>query len=78
MLREEIIETLKYLKVGKAPGPANVYAEMILHSGDVDIRVLMQLCQITQDGKIMQEDRATSVGIHIFKGKGDTVTCIWV
>ena len=57
------------------PGPAMVYAEMILPSGDVGIRVQMQLCQTIQDGRRMQEDRATSVAIPIFKGKGDIMNC---
>ena len=44
---------------------------MILASGDVGIRVLMELCQKMLDGKRMPEDWATSVEIPIFTGKGD-------
>ena len=33
-----------HLKNGMAPWPSEVYAEMILASGDVGIRVLMELC----------------------------------
>ena len=29
LMREEIMETFKYLKIGKAPVPKEVYAEMI-------------------------------------------------
>ena len=61
VMREEIMEAFKYLKIGKTPGPTEVYAEMILASGDVGIRVLMELCQRILDGKGMPEDWATSV-----------------
>ena len=44
MMREEIMEAFKYLKIGKAPGPTEVYTGMILARGDVGIRVLMELC----------------------------------
>ena len=59
------------MKIGKAPGPTEVYAEMILASGDVAIRVLMEPCHKILDGKEMPADWATSVAILIFKGKGD-------
>ena len=66
VMREEIMEAFKYLKIGKAPGPTEVYAEMILASGDVVIRVLMELCHRILDEKRMPEDWATSVEIPIF------------
>ena len=69
------MEALKYLKVGKAPGPSEVYAELILASGDVGISVLMELCQRILDGKGMSADWATCVAIPICKGKGDIMDC---
>ena len=62
-LREEIMEALKHLKIRKAPGPTEVYAEMIPANGDVGIRVLIEICQSILDGNGMPEDRATSVAI---------------
>ena len=38
----------KQLKIVKAPGPSEVYVEMILASGDVGIRVLMTLPENTR------------------------------
>ena len=38
---EKIMEAFKHLKIGMTPGPSEVYAEMILASEDVGIRVLM-------------------------------------
>ena len=48
---------------------------MILGSGDVGIRVLMELCHRILDRKGMPEDWATSVAIPIFKEKGDIMSC---
>ena len=44
MMREEIMEAFKYLKIGKASGPSDAYVEIIIASGDGGIRVLMELC----------------------------------
>ena len=72
-MREDIMETFKYLKIEKAPEPTEVYAEMIIASGDVGIRVLMEHCHRILDEKGMPEDWATSVAIPIFKG--DIMNC---
>ena len=48
---------------------------MIVSSGDVGIKVLMELCYGMLDGKGIPENWATSVAIYIFKGKGDTMNC---
>ena len=57
MMREEIMEAFKYLKIVKAHRPTEVYTEMILDIGDHGIRVLMEHCQRILDGKGMPEDR---------------------
>ena len=69
------MEASKYLKIGMAPASAEVRAEMILASGYVGIRVLMELCHRILDRKVMPEDWATSVVIPIFEGKGDIKNC---
>ena len=75
VMKEEIVEAFKYLKIGKAPVPTEVYAEMILASGEVGIRVLMELCHRILDGRRMLEDRATSVANPISKRKRDIKNC---
>ena len=70
-MREEIMEAFKYFPIRKAPGTTEVYAEMILVSGDVANRVLAELYHRILDAKGMPEDWATSVAIPIFKGRGD-------
>ena len=51
----------------KSPEPSAVYAEIILASGEVGIKVLMEHCQRILDGKGMPVDWATSVAIHLCK-----------
>ena len=69
------MEAFKHLKIERATGPSDVYAEMILASGDVGIRALMELCQRILDGKEMPADWATSVAIPILQVKGDIMNC---
>ena len=59
--------TFKHLKIGRACGPSEAYAEMILSSGDVGIRVLMELFLNILDEKEMPANWATSVAISISK-----------
>ena len=56
MLREEILEAIKHLNIGKVLEPSEVYAEVILSSGDVGIRVLVELCLRILDGQGMPAD----------------------
>ena len=49
------MEALKYLRNGRAPGPSEDYAEMILASGYVGIRVLVEICHRILDEKGMPE-----------------------
>ena len=67
VMSEEIMEAFEYLKIGKAPWPTDVYAEMILANGDVGIIVLMESCHRILDGRGMPKDWATSVAIPIFR-----------
>ena len=51
VLSEEIMEAFKHSKIGQAPWPSDIYAEMILAIVDAGIRVLMKLCHGILDGK---------------------------
>ena len=45
------MEVFKHLMIGEAFGPTDVNAVMILASGDVGIRVLMEPCLRILDGR---------------------------
>ena len=53
------------------PEPSELYAKMILASGDAGIRVLMELCQRILDENGVPADSAMSVAIRIFRANGD-------
>ena len=46
-------------------GPTDVYAEVILASGVVGIRVLVEICQRILHGKRMPDDWTSSIAIPI-------------
>ena len=48
---------------------------MILASGDIAIRILIELCQKILDGKRITEDWVTSVAIPIMNGRGVVINC---
>ena len=68
--QEEVVKAIRELKMGKAAGPLEVSAEMIVASWEIRIGVMVELCQGVLDGRGMPVDLALSVVLPIFKGKG--------
>ena len=60
---------------GKATGPSEVSVEMIVASGEIGVKVMMELCQRVMDGRGMPDEWKTSVIVPMFKGKGDVMSC---
>ena len=75
VMREDIMEAWKYLKIGMAPGPIEAYAESIQTIEDAEMRVLMEICRRIPCGKLMSEDWAISVAIPVFRGKVYIIDC---
>ena len=48
---------------------------MIVASGEIGVKVMMELCQRVLDGKGIPDEWKTSVIVPIFKGKGDVMNC---
>ena len=71
----EIVEAIQGMKSGKATGPSEVSVEMIVASGEIGVKVMMELCQRELDGRKMPDEWKTSVIVPIFKGKGDVMSC---
>jgi len=55
--------------------PSGVTAEMISASGQVEVNVMMLLCQRVLDGKGMSQEWKNCIVVPIFKGKGDSMNC---
>ena len=75
VVRNEIVEAIQSMKSGKATGTSEVSVEMIVASGKIGVKVMMELCQRVLDGRGMPDEWKTSVIVPIFKGKGDVMSC---
>ena len=73
--RNEIVEAMQRMKPGKATGPPEVSVEMIVASGEIGVKVMMELCQRVLDRRGMPNEWKTSVILPVFKGKGDVISC---
>ena len=73
--RNQIVEAIQSMKLGKATGTSEVSVEMIVASGEIGVKVMMELCQHVLDGRGMPDKWKTSVIVPIFKGKGDVMSC---
>ena len=69
ILMTEIVEAIREIKIGKAPGPSEVLAE-IIRNGDVIVRVSMELYQKILDGKRIPLYWAMSTAVHKIKLHG--------
>ena len=73
--RVEIVEAMQKMISGKATRPSEVSVEMIVASGEIGVKVMMDLGQRVLDGRGMPDKWKTSVVVPIFKGKGDVMRC---
>ena len=71
----EIVKAMQKMKSGKATGPFEVSVEMLVVSGKIVVKVIMELCLRVLDGRGMPGEWKTSVIVPIFKGKGDVLSC---
>ena len=65
--RNEIVEAIRRMKLGKVIGPFEVSVEMIVASGEIGVKVMMELCQHVLDGRGMPDEWKTSVIVLICK-----------
>ena len=70
----EIVEEMQKMKSAKAIGPSKVSLEIIVASGKIGVKVMMELCQRVLDGKGMPDEWKASVIVPIFKGNGDVMS----
>ena len=65
--RNEIVKAMQRMKSEKATGPSQGSVEMIVASGEIGVKVMMELCQRVLDGRGMPDKWETSVIVSIFK-----------
>ena len=71
----EIVEAIQSMKSGKATGPSEVSVEVIVASGEIWVKVMMEPCQRVLDDRGMSDEWKTSVIVPIFKGKDEVMSC---
>ena len=71
----KIVEAMQRMKSGKTTGPSEVRVEMIITSGEIKVKVMMEWCQRVLNGRGMPDEWKTSVIVPIFKGKSDVMSC---
>ena len=54
--RNEIVEAIQSMKSGKATRTSGVSVEMIVASGEIGVKVMMELCQQVLDGREMPDE----------------------
>ena len=75
MAHNEIVEAMQKMKLGKATGLSEISVEMIVASGQIGVKVIMELCQHVLDGRGMPFEWKASVIVPIFIGKSDVMCC---
>ena len=75
--REEVLQTLNEMKIGKAPGPSEESLELIAASGGVGIQMMAEICQKVLHGFGMPAEWALYIVVPIIKGMGDIKNCSW-
>ena len=56
VVRNEIVEAIQSMKLGKATGTSEVSVEMIVASREIGVKVMMELCQRVLDGRGMPDE----------------------
>ena len=74
VVRNDIVEAIQSMKSGKATGTSEVSVEMIVASGEIGVKVMMELCQSVLNGRGMPDGWKTRVIVPIFKGKGNVMS----
>ena len=64
--RNEIVEAMRKIKLGKVSGLSMVSVEMIVASGELEVKVMMDLCQRVLDGEGMPDEWKTWCNIAYF------------
>ena len=73
--RNEIVEVMQKVKSGKTTGLPEVSVKMIVASGEIEAKVMMELCQQLLDGRGMPDEWKTRLIVLIFKEKDHMMTC---
>ena len=72
---QEVRSAPRKMKTGKACGPSGVSAELLMHSGEIGVTVMTDVCNKILSGSCVPEDWTNSILVPLYKGKGDPKDC---
>ncbi len=72
--RSEVLEAIRKLKLGKAPGSDGITAEMLKY-GEVVVDWMIQICNLAWEQIKVPEDRRKVIIVLLYKGKGNREGC---
>ncbi len=73
--RSKIMEAIRKLKVGKAPGPDGITAEMLIYGGEIVVDWMMWICNLAWEQSKVPEDWRKAIIVPLYQGKGNREEC---
>ncbi len=66
---------IRKLKLGKAPGPDGIKAEMLKYGGEIVVDWIMWICNLAWEQSKVPEEWRKAIVVLIYKGKGKREVC---
>ena len=73
--RSEIMEAIRKLKLGKAPGSVGITAEMLKYGGEIVVDWMVWICNLAWEQSKVPEDWRKAIIVPLYKGKGNREEC---
>ncbi len=73
--RSEIMEAIRKLKLGKAPGSDGITAEKLKYGGEIVVDWMMWICSLVWEQNKVPEDWRKAIILPLYKGKGKREEC---
>ncbi len=73
--RSEVLEAIRKLKLGKAPGSDGITAEMLKYGREIVVDWMLWLCNLAWKQSKVPEDWRKAIIVPIYKGKGKREEC---
>ncbi len=71
VVRGEIVEAIRKLKLGKAPVSDGITAEMMKYGGEIVVDWMMLICNLAWEQSKVPEDWRKAIVVPLYKGKGN-------
>ncbi len=73
--RSGIMEAVRKLKLGKAPGSDGITAEMLNYGGEIVVDWIVWMCNLVWEQSKVPKDWRKAIIIPVYKGKGKREEC---